>query len=78
VWPSRSNGAESAQKLQQLSASRYVAAPACVATARVKLMDPLLVKSCQPRNTAAFEPAAQLADQCTFGSYGLRGITFAS
>src|SRR5438128_4965967 len=75
VWPSRSNGAEAAQKLQQLSASRYITAPACVATVRVKLVDPLLVKSCQPRNTAAFEPVAQLGDQCTFGSYGLRGVT---
>src|SRR5205823_4779948 len=78
VLPSRRNSAGAAQKLQQLSASRYITAPACVPTVRVKLVDPLLVKCCQPRNTAAFEPVAQLGDQCTFGSYGLSGVTFAS
>src|SRR5437867_3583591 len=51
VWPSRRNSAATAQKLQQLSASHYIAAPPCVATVRVKLVDPLLVKTCQPRNT---------------------------
>jgi hypothetical protein len=68
VWPSRSNCAEAAQKLQQLSARRCIATPTGAATVRVKLVDPLFVKSCQPRNTAALEPVAQLGDQCTFGS----------
>jgi hypothetical protein len=78
VWPSQRNGAEAAQKFQQLSASRYIAPPSCVGTVRVKLVDPLLVKSCQRRNTATFEPGTQVGDQCTFGSYGLRGVTLAS
>src|SRR5437016_9420113 len=78
IWPSRGNGAEAAQKLQQLSASPYIAAPSYVATVGVKLADPLLVKSCQPRNTVALEPVAQAHDQCTLGSYGLRGVTLAS
>jgi len=38
------------------------------ATVRVKLVDPLFIKSCQVRNTAAFEPVAQVGDQCTFGA----------
>src|SRR5213593_4846894 len=77
IWPSRGNGAKAAQKLQQLSASRYIAAPSYVATVGVKLADPLLVKSCQPRNTVALEPVAQAHDQCSLGSYGLRGVTLA-
>jgi hypothetical protein len=77
-WPSRGNGAAASQKLQQLSASHCIAAPSYVATVGVKLADSLLVKSCQPRNTAALEPMAQAHDQCTLGSYSLRGVTLAS
>jgi hypothetical protein len=78
LWPPRRNGAETAQKLQQLPAGHYIAASSCVAAVRVKLLDSLLVKSCHPRNTVALEPVAQVGDQCTLGSYGLRGITLAS